>query len=84
MEEFEEVAREQGWNEESIIIHLKGFIEELDAAFFKGTVSEALADYARKVQEEENDACIDLGIASTVNPELPNFLQRKREGGDPV
>lgn len=83
MEEFEEVAREQGWNNESIILHLKGFIEELDAAF-KGTVSEALADYARKVQEEENDSLVDLGIASTVSPELPNFLQRKRDGADPV
>lgn len=47
-EKWEMLCNQQGWNEESQIIHLEGFIRD------KGLFEE-FANYAEKVAEEENE-----------------------------
>jgi hypothetical protein len=47
MEDFEFIAAEQGWDYDSQIIHLKGFIERLGA-------SKDLGRYAKQIAAEEN------------------------------
>ena len=47
------VCNEQGWNEESQIIHLEGFLKE------KGLFQE-FVEYAEAAADEENAATADL------------------------
>ena len=52
--QYKQTCNQQGWNQDSQILHLEGFIRE------KGLFAE-LAAYAKQAAEEENNTSIDLG-----------------------